>query len=80
MAGYHHGQPGPGSAELGLPRQSILESGLGFPSLLAVAKGMGGPSQCQSSSLSSGEPKHCSPGTGTTVLGSAALPVFSTLH
>lgn len=80
MAGYHHGQPGPGSAGLGLPRQSMLESGLGFLLLLAMAKGREGPSQCQSSSLSSGEPKPCSPGTGTTVLGSAALPAFSTLH
>lgn len=80
MAGYHHGQPGPGSAGLGLPRQSMLETGLGFPPLLAMAKGKRSLSRCQSSSLSSGEPKPCSPGTGTTVLGSAALPVFSTLH
>lgn len=36
MAGYHHGQPGLGSAGLGLPRQSMLESGLGFPPLLAM--------------------------------------------
>lgn len=38
MAGYHHGQPGPGSAGLGLPRQSMLETALGFPPLLAMAK------------------------------------------
>lgn len=36
--------------------------------------------RCQSSSLCSGESKHCSLGTQSTLLGAAALPIFSTLH